>query len=171
MFIVNLFAGLGFWDSVYLIFVCIVVLIAGCYVYGYVTSNPIKYIHIINDANRAGRVAVGKLTCLTVHGNGAPQHYQAEYMYIVDGKKYFVTYQMAFSINVDDSKDAMNADMILLNLKPAMLFFYKKNPKNVICKAEAFVSYDCLHQIHTPKKNAYRDVEKDWVEAISLVNY
>ena len=170
MFLVNFFNTLSFWDKVYFIFTAIVIIIIGCYLYGYVTSNPLKRIKMIEEANKDGRVAVGKLTCLTLHGNKEPEYYQAEYMYVVDGKKYFVTYQMSFKINVDDSKDVMNADMLLLQLKPAMLLFYKKDkPKNVICKSEVFTSWDCLHQVFTPKKNAYRDVEKDWTEPISLV--
>ena len=67
---------------------------------------------------------MGKLTCLLLHGSGKPQYFEAEYMYFVDNKQYFVTYKMAYEVPKDQQTDKMNADMVLLGLKDALILFY-----------------------------------------------
>ena len=79
---------------------------------------------------------------------------------------------MWYSIPVDERRDEMNADSALLQLKGAMPLFYdKKNPQNVVSKIEVFTSEEGIAQIHTPKKNALRDTEKEWYEPINLVRF
>jgi hypothetical protein len=91
-------------------------------------------------------------------------------MYIVDGKRYFVTYKMAFDVHRDSRTSCMNADMLLLNLKPALILFYdKKKPKKAVSKLEVFTSENGIRQVRTDKHNMYRDTEKIWYEPIDLV--
>jgi len=156
-------------EKVYFGYALIVLLIVLCYVFSYLKSNPKKKLKFIEEAQKDNRMAVAKMTCLTLHGDHGPDHYQAEYMYVVDGKRYFITYKMAFQLPMDDRKDRMNADMVLLNLKPALILFYdKKNPAKAISKIEVFTSSLGIYKIPTPKNNIWRDTEKEWTQAIDL---
>ena len=168
----NVFTNLTFWEKVYVIYGIIVVILAiKMIIYNY-ENSPRKILSFIENAYNDGRMVVGKMTCLTLHGYTKPTSYEAEYMYVLDNKRYFVTYEMAYSVDIDDRKDKANADMLLLNLKPAMILFYdKKNPGKVRSKFEIFTSSDGIHQIKTKKKNIWRDIEKDWTAPIDLVKY
>lgn len=162
----------SFWDKLYIVYALVVLLAIGGFIMSYVDDNPKKKLDFITEAYKDGRMAVAKMTCLTVHGNGKPQHYQAEYMYVVDGKRHFVTYKMGYSLPVDSRKEEMNADMLLMKLKTALILFYDKdNPNKAMSKLEVFASEDGIKQIDTPKKNMWRNTEKDWVEPIDLVHY
>ena len=169
---INWLASGGLWAKIYIGYACLVGFLVVTFLWQHVVSNPKKKLNFITNANKDGRIAVGKLTCLTLHGNGKPEHYQAEYMYVVEGKRYFVTYQMAYSVPMDNRKDMMNADMLLLKLKGAMILFYAKNkPSKVMSKLEVFASEDGIHQIRTPKSNAWRDTTREWVSPVDLVSY
>ena len=159
-------------DKIYLLFGIVVIAIMCKLIMHKITNGTKKQIDFIADAYKKGNMAVGKLTCLTIHGIGKPETYQAEYMYNVNDKNYFVTYSMKYSMNIDDRKDQMNADMLLLGIKPALILFYdENNPKKVKCKMEAFASKEGFRQIKTPKKNMWRDIERTWTESINLVQY
>jgi hypothetical protein len=174
-----MFESIGnFWtehaigDKLYLFYAVIVLFIMTISVWQYVCHRPKRKLDFIAKAQKENCTAVGKMTCLTLHGIGYPQYYKAEYMYVVDDKRYFVTYQMSTTLNVDNRTSCMNADMLLLKLKPAILFFYDKNkPKKALSKLEVFTSEDRIRQVGTLKKNIYRNTEKDWDGPIDLVSY
>jgi hypothetical protein len=174
-----MFEAIGeFWtqnaigSKIYIGYASLVCIIAISYIIGNLRSNPRKKIDFIVNATQNGCLTVGKMTCLTLNGSDGPSNYHAEYMYVVDGKRYFVTYEMCHNIPIDARKEEMNADMLLLKLKPALIFFYdKKNPKKALSKLEVFTSHEGIHQIPTPKKNVWRDIDKDWDQAIDLVHY
>ena len=91
---------------------------------------------------------------------------------MVDGVQYFVTYNMLASIPIDERKEALNADMLLLTLPQFMILYYdKENPKKVYSKLEIFTSRDAIRKQKTPKTNVYRDVNRDWSEPIDMVQY
>jgi hypothetical protein len=162
----------SFWDKLYISYAMIMCLAILLILIKNFKSNPKKKLDFIKKATEDGNMAVGKMTCLTLHGHGKPDHYQAEYMYVVNDKKYFVTYQMIYNLPMDDRKDAMNADMLLLNLKPSLILFYDgKKPSRAISKIEVFTSRMGIRQISTPKKNVWRDVNRDWDTHIDLVSY
>lgn len=157
------------WDKVVLIYSAIVAFLMVYYICKYLSSNAKKKLNFIVKAQEEDCTIPCKLTCLTKEGSGTDIFYKAEYLYFVDGKRYFVTYRMEPIIKVDTSKDEFNADMMVENIKTNMLLFYnKKNPKKVMCKAEVFVSDTAMVQVRTPKNNAYRDVNKVWDKAIDM---
>lgn len=162
----------SFWDKIYVIYAAITLLTIIGFVVAHIGNHPKKKLNFITEAYKDGRMVVGKLTCLTVHGVNKPQYYQAEYMYVIDGKRYFVTYKMWYSIPIDSRMSAMNADMLLLKLKPALILFYdKKRHDKVMSKLEVFTSEEGIHQVYTSKKNIWRNTEIDWTEPIDLVQY
>ena len=159
-------------DLIYFCYTILVAIIMITSIRRYIKSNTKKNLNFIATAQKNNCTTVGKLTCLTLHGHKEPDHYQVEYMYVIEGKRYFVTYQMGCKLIVDDQKDAMNADMLLKGIKKALILFYdEKNPAKAMSKLEVFTSADGIHQIKTPKNNIWRDVNKDWTEAIDLVIY
>lgn len=160
----------SFWDKVYLVFGAFMVLSYICYLYDYYTDSSKKKMAFIKKASEENTTAIGKLSCLTLHGSkGIPDHYEVEYMYVVDEKSYFVTYRMAYNVPLDDRKDEMNADMMLLSIKPFIILYYdKNNPQKVMCKTEVFTSLEGFSKTKTPKSNIYRDVDKQWTEPIRL---
>lgn len=170
--IINLWTDGGLLGKGFCIYAVVMLLATVCFVYQNLKDNPKKRLDFITKANKEGNMAVGKLTCLTVHGRGMPEQYHVEYMYVVDGKQYFVTYEMAYKLDVDDEQESVNPNMLLNTISKAMiLFFDKKNPKKVLSKFEVFTSYDAIHQIDTPKENVWRDIDKNWTEPMYLVKY
>lgn len=166
----------GFWRShdiggkIYLIFAALVITTVIVFLVKRILNSPKRKLNFVVNAQRNGCVEVGKLSCLTAHGYGSVDYYQAEYMYVVEGVKYFVTYEMAASLTIDNHKDEMNADMLLLKIKPFLLMYYDKaNPKKVYSKMEIFTSQYAIKKVKTPKVNSYRDVNKEWNEPINLV--
>jgi hypothetical protein len=165
-------ANCSFWDKIYIIYAIVICLTICIFIIQNILRRPRTLLKRIEKATKEGCMTVGKMTCFTLHGNGKEEYYQAEYMYIVEDKKYFVTYQMACNVPIDNSKDFLNADMMLLNIKSAIILFYdKQNPKKVISKIEVFTSEDGIHQIPTSKRNVWRDIDKDWSTPINLVSY
>jgi hypothetical protein len=139
----------------------------------YFRNSAKKRLNFIIEAQKSGNFVPAKLTCLTREGYYREPHYNAEYMYVVDDKRYFVTYQMHVNTILDSAKDEFDADMLATQIKKYMILFYDaKNPQKVMCKAEAFVSEYVMHQIYSNQNhNIYRDVNKDWTEAIDLVSF
>ena len=174
-----MFKAIGeFWaqnnigGKLYLIYAGITMFAVLMFLIQYIVSNPKKKLKFIENASKNGCMAVGKMTCLTTHGVGEPKYFHAEYMYVVNEKRYFVTYKMAVHVPMDDRMDCMNADMLLLKLRPVMILFYDKNrPKKVLSKLEVFTSEEGICQIATPKKNVWRNTECDWTKPIDLVSY
>ena len=161
-----------FGEKLYIIFAAFMILTIIMFIVQWIKETPKKKLDFIVDAQKNDRVAIGKLSCLTIHGVGAPDYYEGEYMYVVDNVTHFVTYQMTAALPIDEHKDALNADMLLLNLKQFMLLYYDKNdPSKVYSKMEIFTSHDAIHKIKTPKRNVHRDVNKDWTEPLDLVQY
>lgn len=162
----------SFWDKLYLIFAFIVLISAIRYIVHRLKISPKKKIRFIEKANAEGCTAIAKLSCLTKHGIGKTDYYSAEYMYVVDDKSYYVTYNMSAILPIDDHKDEMNADMLLTKIKQVMIVYYNKNnPAKVFSKIEVFTSTDAINKVKTPKNNVYRDVDKEWTEAFDLVQY
>ena len=124
-------------------------------------------------AHENGHRAHGKLTCLTREGKKSESHYCAEYMYVVDGKRYFVTYEINPNIMTKNgSKNEVTGDILALDImKYPTLYYSARFPEIVYCKADIFTSYEAMHQIKTVKNNIYRDVDKDWTTPIDLTVY
>jgi hypothetical protein len=170
--IIDYWRQFSFWDKVYVVYAVILCITILCFLWHNYRARPKKKLKFIENAYNESCMTVGKMTCFTIHGNGKPQYYQAEYMYVVDGQRYFVTYKMLYSLPIDDRREVMNADMLLLKLKPALILFYNKNdPRKVMSKLEVFTSEDAIHQTFTPKKNMWRNTERDWDTPIDLVSY
>jgi hypothetical protein len=160
------------WNFLYKAYAVIVLFTAAMFIWQYIQDRPMKKLKFITKAYNEGCFTVAKMTCLTLHGYNEPQHFKAEYMYVVDGKRYFITYEMAYHLPIDGRVGEMNADMLLLKLKPCLMMFYdKKKPKKAMSKIEVFTSDDGIHQINTPKRNQWRNIEKDWTDPIDLVSY
>ena len=157
------------WEKIYIGYAVIVLVLILSFVVLHFKRNPKKDLNFIVQAHKDGRMTVAKMTCLTLEGTYKYSTYHAEYMYVVDGQRYFLTYEMVSHIAMDARKEEMNADMLLLKLKPALIVFYdKNNPKKVMSKLEVFTSREGINQIATPKKNVWRDTEKSWISAIDL---
>lgn len=166
------FSQQSFWSILYLVYAFFMLWMFFNMCKDHIKDRPYKKIQFIEKANKEGNMVVGKLSCLTLNGTYNKKEYHAEYMYVVDDKPYFVTYCMAYNVPIDNQKEEMNADMLLLTLKPALILFYDpQKPNKVLSKFEVFTSKDGIHQIDTPKRNVWRDTEKQWTEAINLVQY
>lgn len=136
------------------------------------TDSPTKKLDFIKDANDNNRLTIGKMSCLTINGEKEPSTYHAEYMYMVDNKTYFVTYEINYAPPIDTRRDGIDPDMMLRQLPITMILFYdKKNPKKVYSKLEVFTSSIGIHKVPTPKKNMWRNVDSDWQNPIDLVTY
>ena len=122
-----------------------------------------KKLEFILDAQKNGRCVMGKMTCFTKEGTYDKFHYMAEYMYVVNDKNYFVTYYIdPYSGNESNDKEILNGDSLAGSIqKYPMLFYGENNPAQVLCKADAFTSYEAFHQEPTSKSNKYRNVEKE----------
>ena len=162
----------NFWDKMFLIYGIVFVLLFASYIVRRLVGDitPIKKIDFIKKACEENRTVIGKLSSFTLHyKKGIGDHYQAEYMYMVDDKSYFVTYKMATEIPDVKTKDELNADSVLMAIRPFLILYYdEKNPEKVLCKTEVFTSVDAFSQIATPRKNVYRDVKKAWIEPIHV---
>ena len=160
-----------FWDKVFLIYgVVCVLFILGCMTGYFTEDNVIKKLDFIKNAQEENRIVIGKISCFTLHyKKGMRDHYEAEYMYMVDNKSYYVTYKMALGIPEATSMEYMDADVELTSVKPFVIFYYdKKDPSKVLMKTEVFVSKGRLSKTSTLRNNIYRDVGKQWVEAIEV---
>ena len=161
----------GFWDKAFVVYGVLFVFVFAAFVLRRVVGEtPTKKLDFIKKAYEENRTVIGKLSCLTLHyKKGVRDHYQAEYMYMVDGKSYFVTYKMAVAVPDADTKEQLNADMVLMTLRPFVILYYDaEKPENVLCKTEIFTSVDAFERIKTPRKNVYRDVKKQWTEPIHI---
>lgn len=133
-------------------------------------DNPRRRLEFIKKAQRDNRIAIGKLSSLTLEGDGIPEYYAAEYAYVVNEKVYYVTYKMAYTVPKYKDKEHIDADDALLFIKNALiLYFDEKDPADVFCKQEIFCTSENFKKTRTPKHNKYRNVEKMWTEAIDLV--
>ncbi len=159
----------SFWDVVYIVLLGIMVCTIVCHLVDWFKNIPKKKLDFIVKANKSGNVAFAKLTSWLRCGTREDDYYLLEYMYVVDNKTYFVTYKEATKVILNDDREHMNADKLMLNYKPALLMFYdKQNPEKAYCKYEAFVSGNAMQKVKT-KKNVYRDIKKIWTEPIDLV--
>ena len=164
--------GDGFWATIYAIFAIYALFVTVPHFIISIWDSPYWRLKFIKKAQSEGRATVGKLTCLTLNREKKGDYYLAEYMYMVDGKRQFVTYKMSLTVKPDDNDlETMNADIASSVIKVSLPLFYKKTKRNkikVLSKMEIFSSTDTVNQWYTPKSNKYRDVEKDWYEAIDL---
>ena len=163
----------GFWGKLYVLFALISIGTMLLYFIPSIFNNPLTRLKFIKKAQEDGRVAVGKLSCWSLHGNGKPEYDQTEYTYYVDGKRYFVTYKRGISENEQgEDMQTINPDKIALTIPFALILYYdKKHPEKVLSKLEVFASDDAYKQVHTPKQNVYRDLEKVWSDPVRLVRY
>ena len=163
----------NFWDKLYVVFAVIMLMLMIKCVHTFLTNGASKKLEFILKAQEEGRCVPGKLTCLTREGKQGDSHYCAEYMYVVNDKRYFVTYRISpNNVQKTNSKDEENGDILALDIqKYPMLFYDAKKPEKVFCKADIYTSFEAFAKDITSKNNIYRDIEKDWVEAIDLVKY
>lgn len=164
------FVKYDIWNKLYLVYAVFVLFCAFMFILKNFKHNPKKDIDFVVEATKNNCISVGKLTCLTVHGYGRPSTYRLEYMYYVNDKQYFVTYEMNYTLPIDGREDAMNADMLLMQIPHMLMLFYDaKKPKKVLSKYEVFTSEIGIRQIKTSKRNVWRDINRDWNEPINLV--
>ena len=157
----------------YYIYVACVVLLMFNFLRDYRRDCVAKRLEGMIQAQQEGRSVMGKLTCLTKEGKVGEAFYRAEYMYVVDGKRYFVTYKLNPRLASTNSKTDYDGDALASEVKKYLTLFYEKgNPANVRCKAQVFASQEAIQRVYSNSKdNIYRDVEKDWTEAIDLTRY
>jgi len=161
-----------FWDEICILYGIIMSIAMIFSLKTFLFDGTRKKMKFISDAQKDGRYVPAKLTCLTREGKAGQSYYVAEYMYVVNGKRYFATYRITSSNVIDNSKDKINGDILALNIEKYPTFFYdESNPAKVYCKADIFTSCETFSQIDSPKQNLYRDVNKDWIQAIDLVTY
>ena len=129
-----------------------------------------KKLEFILKAQEEGRYVMGKMSCFTKEGTYDSWHYCVEYMYVVNDKRYFVTYKINPNLDRKMEKETMNGDALAFDiLKYPTLYYSAKLPSIVYCKAEAFTSFETFSKTETPKTNNYRDVNKDWTTPIDLI--
>lgn len=169
----ELWTNASFLDKVYIVFAIFVLIATIIFLWEYFTNGAVRKMQFIEKAQKEGCCVPCKVSCFTKEGKFDDPHYVVEYMYKVDEKPYFVTYKMAGRPLRDSAKDEFDADMLAMEIKKYMVLFYdKKKPKKVLCKAEVFASDDAIEKIYTNQRhNAYRDVDKDWMDAIDLTRY
>ena len=164
--------GDGFWATIYALFAIYALFVTVPHFAIAIWDNPYWKLRFIKKAQEEERTTVGKLTCLTLNRDKKGDYYLAEYMYMVDGKREFVTYKMSATVKPDDSDlETMNADRAAISIKNSLPLFYKQVKKNkikVLSKMEVYSSMDTVNQHYTPKSNKYRDIEKTWYEPIDL---
>ena len=159
----------GFWGKAYVV-VLFYLIASTCFlIWTHCTYGSIKRMKFLMDAQKKGCFVPGVISCFTQEGSYAQSVYKAEYMYVVNDKRYFVTYKFDFNRGIDPSKERFEADAMIQDIKKYVILFYdEKNPKKVVCKPEVFVTSIAMNQIPTSKKNVYRDIKKDWNQAIDL---
>lgn len=159
----------GFLGKVYVVILFYFIISTCFFVWNYFTQGSQRRMKFLMEAQKDGRFVPGVISCFTLEGTVLNPHCKAEYMYVVNDKRYFVTYQIDLNRNLDPRKDKFEADSMIRDIKKYIILFYdKKNPKKVVAKPEIFVTSLAMNQIPTDKNNIYRDVKKDWQDAIDL---
>ena len=151
-----LFNG-NFFEKIYVLFAIGIVVSMFFYLKHFFKDGGQKRLDFILKAQEEGRCAPGKITCLTREGAKSSPYYCAEYMYVAEGKRYFVTYQINPVYVQDKSKDEFDADMLATDIKRYLMLYYdKNNPEKVYCKAEVFASNAVLTKTKTSKLNQHQ---------------
>lgn len=160
----------GFWGKVYVVLLVYLAISTAIFVIRHLTKSTQAKMKFIMKAQNDGRYVPGVISCFTLEGMGSFQYYNAEYMYVVNNKRYFVTYMINTRRMNDARSDKFEADSMLTDIKKYIILYYnEKNSKKVVCKQEVFLSNPTMVQVSTnQKQNRYRDVKKDWKEAIDL---
>lgn len=109
----------------------------------------------------------GKLSCWVVKTRSYGTTHEAEYVYYVDGKQYFVTYSLYPELQTPEAAAAFNAGGGLRVLT-TMPLYYTSNPAKVMCRYEIFCEDGQMQKISNWKKNPYRDVDGLWQEPVRL---
>ena len=162
----------GFWNKVYVLLGVVVIVGTIITIAKNYQRNPNKVLTFIESAQKNKCIAAAKLSCLSLHGVGRPFDIHAEYVYYVNDKRYFVTYEIMVESIKEDDMEEVNADILVDTIKPTLILFYdEKNPKKVYTKMEAFTSNMALKKIKTPKKNMWRSFDSTWESPIDLVKY
>ena len=161
--------GDGFWNTVYVLFAVFALFCTLPHFIIAIWDNPYWRLKFIKKAQEEGRTTTGKMTCLTLNREKQGDYYLAEYMYMVDGKREFVTYKISGSVRPDDSDpETMNADRAVPLVNSIPLYYQRKSAKRVkvLTKMEIYASSKAISQHYTPKVNKNRDIEKWWTEPI-----
>lgn len=159
----------SFWDKTYVVVVFYLIISTAFFVWFYFTQGSQRRMKFLMEAQKDGRYVPATISCFTIEGTYLKHYYVAEYMYVVNDKRYFATYKIDLNRNIDPSKDKFEADAMIQDIKKYIILFYdKKNPKKVVCKPEIFVSSLAMNKIPNEKKNRYRDVKKNWCEPVDL---
>ena len=101
----------------YYIYVVCVLLLMFCTWYDYRKDRVEMRLEEMLEAQKDGRTAVGKLSCLTKEGRPEEPFYRAEYMYVIDGKRYFVTYKLNPKWAKESSKRDYDGDILAAEVK------------------------------------------------------
>lgn len=168
--LIRLWVTGNIFDKIYVVFCIIMAIVMILSIRTFFTKGAKKKLDFVLKAQEAGCCVSGKMTCLTREGTQKSNYYSAEYMYVVNDKRYFVTYKINPKDGNEEAEKESNGDLLALDIQKYPMFFYDaKNPAKVLCKADVFTSMEAFDQIDTAKDNIYRDVEKDWNEPINLV--
>lgn len=136
-------------------------------------SNALQIMQFIKKNQDEGNVAVGRMSCWSKHGyDGKVEHYETEYMYIVDGKSYYITYAISCSdtVSLTDQEKVDTVDLALEMPSAAIIYYDPKNPKKAHIKKEVFCDADEFYRIKTKKNNRYRSVGREWILPVDLIS-
>ena len=165
---IQLFIG-ELFEKIYFVFSIIMIIVIIRTVWRYFTDGAQKRLEFIMKAQDDGRFVTGKLCCLTKEGTKESYNYCAEYIYVVEGKRYFVTYQISPEFAMKLNKEGYDTDSMVFEVQPFITLFYdEKDPKKVYSKASIFASKQVLLKVKNKKENMYRDIDKNWAYPVDL---
>lgn len=161
----------GGWDKLYygyaiLIIVTIVLITA----WNALDRKQKKRFLLIKNASIDETRTVGKVCYFALKGTNEKPISEIEYIYTVDGKPYYLCYQINYLEKGSNSdEDYFHPDELVSNLYGnTMIYYEKNNPEKAAIKLEAFVSPEVLNRVKSKKTNRYRDITKDWMTPIDL---
>lgn len=158
-----------FWKIVMIICFAIAFGAAAIGAYNMLRFAPFKALKVIKKARENGCQELAKRTCFLLEGEEGNFRNTCEYMYIVDGKPYFITYVIGESHLKDAVSKYLRNDPERLNpLTNSLIFVYydKDNPANAYSKYELFCPRYYMKRVKTPKDNPARDISIDWIDPI-----
>lgn len=169
-----------FWEVVLIIVMmyrAVSGIVRGC------LRNPTHKLHAIEKYKAAGCCTIAKISCRTITGTEKfPQH-NLEYVYKVDDRLYYITYQLTPNLLDNNPKkkwfsstplrkffkqDTINEAELLNFSDTLILYFNPRFPRKALCKQEVFIAPEALKRIRTHKENPHRMIDSDWNHPIDL---
>ena len=146
-------------------------------------SNPRRKLRLIDKAVRDTSMTIAKLSSFTLTGSQEYYYENYEYVYKVDEKLYYLSYQLNRRLidstpkkkRFADSKlrrffkqDAINEAQLLQLGNTLVVFYDKQKPQKVASKQEIFISADALRRVRTKKNNPHRNISATWINPVDL---